>query len=50
MKTALWIVLAATGLAGCVAVPVPVAPRAAYVSPPPPVVVVRPYYRYRRWY
>ncbi len=59
MKTALSIVLAALALSGCVAVPVPVAPRPAYVEPyPPPVVVIRPapYYGYhgygpgwRRW-
>ena len=43
MKTALSLAFAALGLAGCVAVPV--APRPAYVAPPPPVVVVpRPYY------
>ena len=48
MKTALLIALAVIGLAGCVAVPVPVRPHGyAYVPPPPPVVVVRPY---RRWY
>ena len=47
MKTALLIALSAATLAGCVAVPVPVAPRAAYMAPmPPPVVVVRPAYGY----
>jgi len=54
MKTALWMVLCAAGLAGCVAVPVPAGPPRVYAAPPPPVVVVRPYpYRYgwhRRWY
>ena len=55
MKTALSVTLtaalAALGLAGCVAVPVPVAPRPAYVAPPPPVVVVpRPYYYGPRWH
>ena len=59
MKTTLAIVLAALGLAGCVAVPVPAEPyhRGYVVAPPPPVVVVRPvpYYGYgdgwrRRWH
>jgi len=54
MKTALSVAFAALALAGCVAVPVPVAPRPAYVAPvAPPVVVVRPYAYYgwhRRWY
>ena len=49
MKTTLSIVLAALGLAGCVAVPVPVEHRPGYVvAPPPPVVVVRPAFGY--WY
>jgi len=57
MKPFLWSILAALGLAGCVAVPVPAEPyhRGYVVAPPPPVVVVRPvpYYRYgwhRRWH
>jgi len=43
MKTHLALLSALAALTGCVAVPVPVAPRPAYVAPyPPPVVVVRP--------
>jgi hypothetical protein len=53
MKTLLSLLIAVSALTGCAVVPVPAGPRYAYAVPPPPVVVVRPYYQYgwhRRWY